>query len=307
MSKERRPTVCVVGSINMDLVMRVPRFPAAGETLMGGPFERIPGGKGANQAVAAARFGAHVEMIGCVGDDDFGSYMRVLLSEEGIDVSNVAIVEGVHTGVAQIVVDATGENQIIVAPGANHQLTVGHLVGDTIADAAVLLLQLETPMAVCQAAAALAASVETRVVLNAAPAAVIPPELVKSVDTLIVNQNEAVLVSGLPASLPPREMAAALGRQGFGTVVITLGADGAIAWRDGVEILVAAAKVRAVDTVGAGDAFAGVFAASLARGDELSTAMQRASAAGALAVTRPGAIPSLPRIAEIESLAATLS
>ncbi|MCB9854514.1 MAG: ribokinase [Phycisphaerales bacterium] len=307
MSNDRRSSVCVVGSINMDLVMRVPRFPAPGETLMGGPFQRIPGGKGANQAVAAARFGAQVEMIGCVGNDEFGPIMRGVLRNEGIGVSHVATDDEAHTGVAQIVVDAAGENQIIVAPGANHRLNAGHIADDVISNADVVLFQLEVPMAIVARAASIAAAARTRVVLNAAPAASIPPEIAKLIDVLVVNESEAAAISGLPTDSSPSTMAAALEEQGFETTVITLGAKGAYARNDGVEFAEATPIVDVVDTVGAGDAFTGVIAASLARHDDLATAMRFASAAGAIAVTRHGAIPSLPRFDEIESLAATLA
>lgn len=302
-----KPSVCVVGSINMDLVMRTPRFPAAGETLMGGPFREHPGGKGANQAVAAARCGASVEMIGCVGGDDFGTTMCDTLRNEGIGVDHVDRIEAIHTGVAQITVEASGENHIVVAPGANYEVRDRHLVESVISGADVLLLQLEIPMPVVMRAAQIAADAGVRVILNTAPAAQLPPGLAKHVDVLVANKNEAAAVSGLPIGTPPGEMAAKLVAQGFKTIVITLSADGAQAWWDSESLTIRAPAVNAVDTVGAGDAFAGALAASLARGDELARAVRQASAAGSLAVTREGAIPSLPRYEEVEALAATIS
>jgi len=304
---DRRGNVCVVGSINVDLVMRTPRFPSPGETLLGGPYQQHPGGKGANQAVAAARCGARVEMIGCVGDDEFGGFMRDTLRDEGIGIKFVATIDGVHTGVAQITVDASGENCIVVAPGANGEMGARRLSDDAISRADVLLAQLEIPMPAVFQAATKAKAAGAQVVLNAAPAAPLPRDLVPLVDVLVVNQREAATISGLANETRPDRLADALAELGFETVVLTLGEQGAYIRQDGAGQSVSAVRVEAVDTVGAGDAFTGALAALLARGDDLSSAAGLASAAGAIAVTRHGAIPSLPRIDEVEALAASLA
>ncbi len=308
----RSGQVCVVGSLNMDLVVRSPRLPEPGETLLGSSFATFPGGKGANQAVAARRAGAAVRMIGALGEDSHGSELLGLLATEGIDAGHVVRRRGVPTGVALITVgEDTGENTIVVAGGANQTLTVAEVQAAErrIARAAVLVAQLETPIEAVAAALAIArrAAVPPVTILNAAPACSLPAELLASVDFLVVNRSEAAIVAGASdASL--EDVDERLAARGASGVVLTLGAAGALAWtrRAGVERRwrVPAFQVNAVDTVGAGDAFVGSFAATIASGGAVEDALTRAAAAGALATTRRGAIPSLPSRHEVDELLA---
>jgi ribokinase len=302
-----RPRVAVVGSLNMDLVVRGPRFPRAGETLTGTRFETIPGGKGANQALAARRAGAQVTMVGAVGADDFGAALRAGLATEGVDVQHVAVAAGVATGVALITVDVHGENTIIVVPGANGCMTAEAVqaAAAAITAARVLLLQLEVPLAAVHAAARVAAEAGVTVILNAAPALVLPGALLALVDYLVVNETE-VLEVGAHAGVPADRAARALQSAGARTVVVTLGAAGALLMPPAGDVVATPAfEVEAVDTTAAGDAFVGAFAVALAEGATPSHALRVGSAAGALAVTRPGAQPSLPSRADIETLLAS--
>ncbi|MFJ6694956.1 ribokinase [Streptomyces sp. NPDC091272] len=306
MSSER---LVVVGSLNMDLSVTVPRLPQPGETVSGADVVRGAGGKGANQAVAAARLGAEVAMVGLLGDDALAGELRERLAEEGVDDRGVAQLPGVASGVALIVVQQDGENTITLSPGANRHLDVpalGSLTGGTVARRAeTLLLQLEVPLPTVLAAAREARDAGALVVLNAAP---LPPsvnpglsELLASVDVLVVNETEA-------AGLLPRgsrdwqEHARALRELGPGVVVITLGPDGAVAADDELNCAERGFSVAAVDTVGAGDAFCAQLALSLGAGTQLPEAVRRACAAGALATTRPGAQSSLPSGAEVDAL-----
>ena len=294
--------VCVIGSINMDLVVRSPRLPAAGETLLGGPFETFPGGKGANQAVAAARMGASTTIIGCVGDDPYGVRMRDVLSREGIDIADVSTSNDAATGVALITVDdQTGENTIIVASGANLTLTSDHIIHahSAIESSDVILMQLEIPVDVVTHAASIARQYNTTVILNAAPAATLPASLRSHLDCLIVNRGEAALLADLSVDDEPAILAAALASAGPRSVIITLGSDGAYLHTPDETSLIPPFPVQPFDAVGAGDAFAGAFAAALARGEPIRNACAIASAAGALATTRRGAIPSLPTAEEV--------
>ena len=305
----REGRVCVLGSINMDLVVRAPRLPAAGETILGGPFHTSPGGKGANQAVAAARMDAHVAMIGCVGADDWGERMRRVLREDGVDVSDVGRHGDAATGVALITVDeAHGENTIVVAGGANLTLTPTDIdaARGAIEGADVLLMQLEIPVEAVAHAAEIARSAGVTVLLNAAPATKLSRTLLAQVDVLIVNRGEAALLAGTAADRSAEDIAEALREDCGGAVIVTLGSEGALAG-DGSGIhRIPAAEVEPVDTVGAGDAFAGALTASLTRGADLEEAVRTASAAGALATTRRGAIPALPRADDVRRLAATI-
>lgn len=295
----------MLGSVNMDLVVRAPRLPRPGETILGGPFEEHPGGKGANQAAAAARMGARVSFIGAVGDDAYGAALRGVLEAEGIDTTRLATRAGARTGVGLIAVAEGGENSIIVASGANHTVTAAEVVAarDALFSADALLMQLETGLESVLAGAALAREVGTLVILNAAPAGELPRELLEMVDVLIVNEEEG-------AALSRGGGIAGLGGPGVATVVMTLGAAG-VRYRHGrTEGEVAAYAVEAVDTVGAGDAFVGAYAArwcelmGVGALDEAGVrdAMCWGAAAGALAATRRGAIPSLPRRGEVVGL-----
>jgi len=306
--------LCILGSINTDLVVRAPRLPAPGETLLGGPFWTSPGGKGANQAVAAARMGAGVSMIGAVGDDDHGRAMLGTLGAEGVDLTHVATRVGVPTGVALISVAEQGENTIIVAPGANATLTPADAdaARDAIGGADVLLVQLEVPLETVARAAAIARNAGTAVILNAAPAHPLSADLLALIDVLVVNETEGAAIALRdppgPGGLP--RLAESLARLAPPTVVLTLGARGLWYSHARSAATLPAHSVHAVDTVGAGDAFCGVLATRWAEhraaahldADGVRDALYWASAAGALATTRRGAIPSLARRSEVVAL-----
>jgi ribokinase len=294
----------VVGSFMMDLVIRAPRRPTTGETLVGHSLEQFFGGKGCNQAVAAARAGASVAMVGSVGGDDYGRQLLGLLDREGIDAAHVAVDPEEGTGIGAPLVEDSGDNSIVIIPRANHRVTVADIeaAADLLAGASVVLLQLELPIAVSVAAARIAHEAGTTVVLNPAPA-VSCDELAPFeglIDVLVPNEGEAALLTGIDGD----PLAAAKALQGrFGThVAVTLGERGSLMLSDGDHEELPAHVVDAVDTVGAGDAYCGALGARLAAGDALDAAARWAGAAGSLAVTRAGAEPSLPTAAEIAAL-----
>ena len=296
--------VLVVGSLNQDLVVPVPRHPRPGETAIGGDLALHPGGKGANQAVAAARMGAAARMIGRVGADAFGQALIANLKAEGVDTSGVQALAGVPTGVALIAVDPRGENAIVVSPGANTRLRPEDLSPAEFASARVVLLQLEVPLDTVREAARLGKEAGAFVILNAAPAQKLPGELLTLLDLLVVNEHEAAaILEDDPPETPEEALAQAqpLARR-VPVAVVTLGEKGlAYAGQEGLGTL-PAFPVKAVDTTAAGDAFVGALAAALAEGASLSDALRLGAAAGALAATRPGAQPSLPRRDEVLAL-----
>ncbi|WP_078833150.1 ribokinase [Pseudomonas extremaustralis] len=296
--------VVVVGSLNMDLVTRASRLPRAGETLVGQTFTTVPGGKGANQAVASARLGADVSMIGCVGADAYGIQLRDALLVEGIDCRAVSTVEG-SSGVALIVVDDTSQNAIVIVAGSNGELTPASLQAfDTVLQAAnVIVCQLEVPMATVGYALKRGRELGKTVILNPAPAsAPLPAEWYASIDYLIPNESEAGALSGVTVdSLDSARLAATrLIQAGAGKVIITLGPQGVL-FSDGLvfEHLVAP-KVKAVDTTAAGDTFVGGFAAALANGESEAEAIRFGQVAAALSVTRAGAQPSIPTLHDVQ-------
>jgi len=299
--------VVVLGSINSDLVVRVARLPRPGETVLGGEFAVYGGGKGANQAIAAARAGAAVSMTACLGDDAYGADRLADLVREGIDVTGVRQISGVASGVALIGVDADGQNSIMVASGANMHATAAMAEALPLATGDVLLTQLELPLPTVAAGLAAARRNGALAVLNVAPMDAAATELLTSVDVLIVNELEAADLLGRPRGAAPTDLnvdASGLGQlaeRGPRQVVVTLGERGVVAWDRGQVLTVPALQVVPVDTTGAGDAFCGVLAASLAAGRDLSTAIRRGVVAGGLAATRPGAQSSLPTHAEIET------
>lgn len=290
--------IAVLGSTNMDLVAYVEKAPQRGETVTGRAFRTIPGGKGANQAIAAARAGATVSMIGAVGNDPYGAQLRSTLEHSGVDTDHLRTVEG-PSGTAHIVVDDEGGNAIVVIPAANG--TVDHLApGDEslIASADALLLQLEIPLKAVVAGAEAARAHGVRTILTPAPAQPLPPELLAVTDLLLPNEYEATTLTGRS---DPIAAARALLDQ-VPAVVVTLGAAGSLyAARDGADPLaVPAPSVTAVDSTGAGDTFAGTLAVALSEERPIREALHWAAAAAALSVQRPGASASMPYRSEID-------
>jgi ribokinase len=295
--------VCVVGSLNLDLVSSVDRAPAAGETLTGHDFKTVPGGKGANQAVAAASLGLRTAMVGRVGDDAFGPVLRRALQDRAVDVAGVALDPGAATGTATILVEGSGQNRIVVVPGANGRVGDDDL--DRMPDAAWLVLQLEIPLDTVIAAVKRARSRDMRVILNPAPARPLPDDLYGQLDVIVVNEIEAETLTGVAvneSSLP--DVAAVFHRRGARTVALTLGERGAFASGNGGSARIAAPKVEVIDTTAAGDAFIGGLAAGLIRGASLEDTLSLGVAAGTLTVTRPGAQPSIPTLDEVNAFRA---
>ena len=284
--------VAVVGSINLDVVVAVQRHPAPGETVIGGDRRELPGGKGANQAVAAARLGASVALVGRVGDDAAGAGLRDGLAAEGVDVAHVVVDRDAPTGMALIAVDAAGENTIVVSPGANARVGPADVerAGDVLAAAAVTLIQHEIPPEAVRAAVAAAGGT---VVLNPAPARA----LVEPIDVLVPNRLELEALADKAGD--PEELARGL--RDARAVVVTLGADGALVVEGDRATTVAAPSVRAVDTTGAGDAFCGALAQALAGGAALADAVRWAVAAAAVSVTREGAQGGMPTREQMKS------
>ncbi len=274
----------VVGSINLDFVATSPALPRPGETVTGATLARHPGGKGANQALAAQRLGAEVSLTGCVGDDEMSGAAMALLMAHGVELSGVETDIAEPTGVALIAVDREGENQIVVCAGANHRVTPEQLPARIDCP---LIVQLELPIATVEAAVGRATEF---VCVNLAPAAPVSDQLLRRADLLVVNETEAAFYGDLL-------------HHGGGRVVVTEGAKGAVMYQRGVELARAAPpRVRAVDATGAGDAFVGAICVALLEGMEPEAALRFACAAGALAATRPGAQPSLPTRAEVEAI-----
>lgn len=296
--------VVVVGSLNMDLVAGVDQLPRPGETVIGTGFTVTPGGKGANQAVAAARTGARVQMVACLGEDAHGEQLLDTLRTYHVDCSGVARTGSAATGVALISVARHGENCIVVVPGANEQLSLRHVrdCGSMIARAGVVVAQLECPVTVVAEALRIARANGVVTVLNAAPAgAPLAPDLLALVDWLIVNESEARGLTGLALDTvdDARPIAAELMRQGAGAVLVTLGARGVLLCdREGAWHL-PALQVEALDTTGAGDTFVGAFSARLARGEPAAAAAHFAQTAAALAVSRAGCMTAIPHLEEV--------
>ena len=306
----QQPKVTVVGSANVDLVLRAERMPNRGETLIGETFDIFTGGKGFNQAAAAARLGADVTLIGRIGDDPFADILRSAIESEHIDSRFVKTDAESGTGVATIIVEPDGDNSIIVVPRANMRLTSKDIAdaADSIAEADVLLLQLETPIEVSQTAIKIAKANDTIVILDPAPARPLSPSLLSQVDILTPNATEATVLSGHAVTSPENAIAAAKALQtqiatdGHSAVVLTLGEQGVLLCTPTQSIHVPTIPVDAVDTTGAGDAFSGALATALANGNNLSEAVRFATAAGAAAVTVLGATPSMPTHERIEKI-----
>ena len=294
--------IAVVGSLNVDTTMRVERHPAPGETVLAAGHFTDTGGKGANQAVAAARLGHRVAMIGMVGDDPTGDLLRRTLSDEGVDVSGVGTAVGIESGMAVITVDASGENTIVVDPAANAAVTAYHVArfASVLRGAAVTLAQLEIPIEAVAAAARLAGG---RFVLNPAPAATVPAEVMARVSVLVPNRNEVTRITGGALPQTPEEAMAVAGEiAGPEAVVVTLGSAGAVIVSGRFRRHVPAPGVTVVDPTAAGDAFCGGLAGALADGASLDDAVRWAVRCGAVATTRWGAQSSLPSRSDVEAL-----
>ncbi|WHY20223.1 ribokinase [Paenibacillus sp. G2S3] len=297
-------SIVVIGSLNMDMVVRTNRAPNAGETLMGQAFALSPGGKGANQAVAAARLGAEVSMIGSVGKDTFGSEMLEIIKQEGIHIEHISVSETEATGVASIVIEEDGENRIIVVPGANIDLSVEDIqaLEPVISQAELIVMQLEMELAMSEHAIAIAHRYGIPVILNPAPARVLKDEMLGQVSYLTPNETEAGILTGMTVdSLEAAEQAARiLLQKGVKNVIVTLGSKGALIVNAEGAKSVPGFPVKAIDTVAAGDSFNGALAQQLVLGKTLEEAVSFANAVGALAVGKEGAIPSLPLLSEVE-------
>ena len=309
MKAETKQKIVVVGSINMDLVAYAPRIPVEGETILGSRFEVHPGGKGANQAVAAGRLGWPVQMIGRVGDDAFGSALRRSLEEAGVDTSSVATSKG-SSGVAVIVVSNRGENCIVISPGANALVTPEDLETNRalLQSAGIVLAQLEIPLATVEYLAELCASERVPLILDPAPAQRLPAGLLSKVTWFTPNNIEAdfYLEADRGLARDPGLTAEALGRGGAGGVVLKLGSRGAfVRTASGKGTLVGSFPVKAVDTTAAGDAFNGAFATALLMGLPPEEAARFAAAAAAISVTRAGAQPSMASLLEVETMLRT--
>ncbi|HDT1289764.1 ribokinase [Enterobacter asburiae] len=294
----------VLGSINADHILNLESFPAPGETVTGNQYQVAFGGKGANQAVAAGRSGANIAFIACTGDDDTGERVRKQLASDNINVAPVSVVAGESTGVALIFVNAEGENVIGIHAGANAALTTERVEAQRtiIAGAEALLMQLESPVESVLAAAKIAHENHTTVVLNPAPARVLSDELLALVDIITPNETEAEKLTGIRVENDDdaARAARALHDKGIGTVIITLGSRGVWASVNGEGRRVPGFKVKAIDTIAAGDTFNGALVTALLEGKRMDDAIRFAHAAAAIAVTRKGAQPSVPWRKEID-------
>ncbi|EPA0077266.1 MULTISPECIES: ribokinase [Enterobacter] len=294
----------VLGSINADHILNLETFPTPGETVTGNQYQVAFGGKGANQAVAAGRSGANIAFIACTGDDDTGERVRKQLASDNIDVSPVSVVEGESTGVALIFVNAEGENVIGIHAGANAALTTERVGAQRaiISGADALLMQLESPVESVLAAAKIAHENHTTVVLNPAPARVLSDELLALVDIITPNETEAEKLTGIRVENDDdaARAAGALHDKGIGTVIITLGSRGVWVSANGEGRRVPGFKVKAIDTIAAGDTFNGALVTALLEGRAMDEAIRFAHAAAAIAVTRKGAQPSVPWRKEID-------
>jgi len=303
--KQDVPTIAVVGSSNMDLVVKSKRIPAKGETILGGDFIMVPGGKGANQAVAAAKLGARVFFITKLGDDIFGEQSLNNFRKEGVDTKYVLQTKEAPSGVALIMVDDEGNNIIVVAPGANHKLMPEDVkeAESDIASSGALVAQLEVPIETIEFAAELANKSKVPFILDPAPAQKLSPKLLNMVDVLTPNETEARILTDIEVKDQKSAEAAAkkLLECGVKTIILTMGASGyLLAGKEETEF-VAAKKVTAADSTAAGDAFTGSLAVGLAQGQTLSEAASFANNVAAVSVTKMGAQPSMPTLQEVES------
>lgn len=298
------PRILVIGSSNTDMVVRTKHFPSPGETVLGGTFFMNPGGKGANQAVASARLGGHVTFITKIGTDIFGQQALKQFQQEGIDTSYVLSDAELPSGVALITVDYAGENCIVVAPGSNASLSTRDIeqAKDEFQNCSVVLMQLEIPLSTVTRAAEIAFKNNKRVILNPAPAAQLPDELLKYLFLLTPNRSEAELLTGISIHDDHSRKTAAqkLREKGIENIIITLGSEGAYIFNDQISIHIPTEKVDAVDSTAAGDVFNGAIAVALAEGNSLEDSVAFANKAAAISVTRHGAQASSPFRKEIK-------
>lgn len=295
--------VAVVGSFAIGLTLRVERFPVAGETVFGGDFDQGPGGKGSNQAVQVARMGVPVEFLGAIGNDAFGDAAVDLWTSEGVGTSHLVRTDDRNTGVGFIILDSSGENRIILDPGANDSFSPRH-VQDAVGvfdESNVVITQLEIPSETAGAGIAAAREAGAISMLNPAPARPVPPEMLEGLDLLAPNQTEGRILLGRDPEdrISDSDLCAELLAKGVKTVVLTRGAEGALVVTREGKLSVPSSEVDVVDTTGAGDAFNGTLAAALAEGADLEAAVRRAVAAGALACTQLGVVPSLPYASQL--------
>jgi ribokinase len=304
-------TIYVAGSVNVDWVARAVHLPRPGETVAGHALERHAGGKGANQAVAAAKQAAHVVLVGRIGDDSWGAEQRELLLEYGVDISRLKVTASVSTGVALITVDQAGQNCIVIVPGANGCVSPEDVAHLPFAAGDVALAQLELPGRTVERFLADARAARATTILNPAPAAAVTAELLDAADFLVLNETELAYCAGLtriPAGPEAAlEGASLLQRRSDQTVIVTLGAEGAVALGGGTIVRTAGHRVSAVDTTGAGDTFIGCLAAALAEGQALKDALEKSNAAAAYSVLRSGAAGSSPTAAELTAWTQTLA
>lgn len=301
----QKSSIVVIGSSNTDMVVKASHLPVPGETIIGGTFFMNAGGKGANQAVAAARLGGSVSFIAKVGDDIFGKQATESFNQEGIDTSAVIVDANLPSGVALITVDDKAENCIVVAPGANAALSVADVTKfkSTIESATIILMQLETPVETIAYATSAAAAKEIKVVLNPAPACALPDELLKNISIITPNEKEAEMLTGIPVTdIASAEKAAiVLKEKGIKTIVITLGAKGALVYEDNKFEVIKTPVVKAIDTTAAGDVFNGALVVALSEGKRINEAVSFACSAASISVTRLGAQASAPYRKEVNS------
>lgn len=296
--------VIVVGSLNMDLVVRAPKIPRPGETVLGSDFKQVPGGKGANQADAAAKLGAETAMLGAVGKDSMGNQLIRSLEKDGVNVDKVLVKDSLPTGVAAIVVEDSGNNAITVAPGANSGFTPDDLsdMDDVFKRAKVMLVQLETPIETVRTALRMARKNNVTTILNPAPAIELDDEIFSLVDIMTPNETELELLSGMDTSNIERVEAAGkhLIQKGVSRLIVTLGSQGSIHIGNNSIKLYPAYNVKAVDTTAAGDSYNAALAVSISKGESLEDAIKFATKVGAMTVTKHGAQTSLPLVEEVE-------
>jgi ribokinase len=299
-----KPRIVVIGSTNTDMIIKLPHLPSPGETVLGGEFTIAHGGKGANQAIAAARAGGDVSFISCVGDDIFGQKALDNLRDNGIDTTHIKVMKGIASGIALINVSQTGENSISVAPGANSHLTPSDILenSDIIKNADVILIQLEILLETVAEALTLAGKFNVPVILNPAPARHLSNVLMQNVDILTPNEKEAALLAGVSYdNMDYENVSTKLVESGPETVIITLGENGAYYHKGGKGNTISGYKVNVTDTTAAGDTFNGYLAVSLACGANTEIAVKTANRAASLAVTKMGAQTSIPYMEEVNA------